>query len=320
MGVALHFGGIRHTLAQWWPRARKFVVAAFVLAVLWVLVSLARNVDWPGVWQAVQRLSRWQIAGAVGLAALSYAIYGSYDVIARHEMGLRLPPWRMAGIAAVSYAFNLNMGAILGGFGMRVRLYGRLGLPVAQVTQIVGWSMLTNWLGYLLLAGGCFVLRLLEVPETWSMAPDTLAALGVVLLVVATSYLYGSILAPGRSWQVRGHELTLPHWRVALLQAGLSMANWMMIAGIIHVLLPGDVRYPVVLAALLVSAIAGIISRIPAGLGVIEAVFVALMGGKLGAGSVIAALLAYRAIYYLLPLAVALLAYLKMEASARAAR
>jgi hypothetical protein len=54
------------------------------------------------------------------------------------------------------------------------------------------------------------------------------------------------------------------------------------------------------------GAVAGLVLRVPAGLGVLEAVGVALLaGGTLGQDKVLAALLAYRALYYLVPLVLA---------------
>ena len=58
--------------------------------------------------------------------------------------------------------------------------------------------------------------------------------------------------------------------------------------------------------------------HVPAGLGVIEAVFVAVLGPAgmdlAGEPRLLAALLAYRAVYYLLPLLFALAFYLAFEA------
>ena len=52
---------------------------------------------------------------------------------------------------------------------------------------------------------------------------------------------------------------------------------------------------------LLVSSIAGVIVHIPAGIGVLEAVFIALLAGEhVSHGTIIAALLAYRMLYYFL--------------------
>ena len=64
--------------------------------------------------------------------------------------------------------------------------------------------------------------------------------------------------------------------------------------------------YPAALATVLLGAVAGLVLRVPAGLGVLEAVGVALLTSpSLGQDKVLAALLAYRALYYFVPLVLA---------------
>ena len=65
------------------------------------------------------------------------------------------------------------------------------------------------------------------------------------------------------------------------------------------------------------SAIAGTIVRVPAGLGVIETVFITLLGGEIPEERLLAAFLVYRAIYYLAPLLLALVVYARFEAAER---
>jgi hypothetical protein len=55
---------------------------------------------------------------------------------------------------------------------------------------------------------------------------------------------------------------------------------------------------------LLIAAIAGVMLHVPAGLGVTEAVFVAMLSHKVPEHQLIGALLAFRALFYLLPLVV----------------
>ena len=75
------------------------------------------------------------------------------------------------------------------------------------------------------------------------------------------------------------------------------------------------------LRVLLVSSIAGVIVHIPAGIGVLEAVFIALLAGEhTSKGSIIAALLAYRVLYYFIPLLLALICYLLLESQAKKLR
>ena len=83
----------------------------------------------------------------------------------------------------------------------------------------------------------------------------------------------------------------------------------MLIGAIVWSLFGGRVGYLEVLGALLLSAVAGLLAHVPAGLGVLEAVFVATLAGALPATEVLAAVLVYRAVCYLLPLALALPAF-----------
>jgi uncharacterized membrane protein YbhN (UPF0104 family) len=53
--------------------------------------------------------------------------------------------------------------------------------------------------------------------------------------------------------------------------------------------------------------------HIPAGVGVLEGIFVALFGQQLPVDKLLAALLVYRAVYYLAPLSIAALTYFTLE-------
>jgi len=98
----------------------------------------------------------------------------------------------------------------------------------------------------------------------------------------------------------------------------VAAVNWAAMGLIVWILLQGKVDYAMVLGVLLLAAVAGVVTHVPAGLGVIEAVFiVSLGGGDISNAQLLAALLAYRAVYYLLPLVLALVAYAYTEAKPR---
>lgn len=71
------------------------------------------------------------------------------------------------------------------------------------------------------------------------------------------------------------------------------------------------------LAILLISSIAGVITHIPAGLGVLETIFITLLQGEYSKGALLAALIGYRALYFLLPLAISCVIYLVLEQRTR---
>ena len=64
------------------------------------------------------------------------------------------------------------------------------------------------------------------------------------------------------------------------------------------------------------GTVAGVVTHVPAGLGVLEAVFVACLA-DVATPTVLAALLSYRAVYYLVPLALASIGYAAGEVSRR---
>lgn len=302
-------------LRRWWPYLRRVLAIAFFAGVAWLVFTQIRAVDWGEVLATLRRRPAQGLVRATAFAALSFALYSCFDLLGRyataHSLGMR----QVMAVNFISYAFNLNIGAVLGGVAFRYRLYARLGLAADVITRIVVMSMMTNWLGYLLLAGLVF---LRWPPLLWGVDAVFVQACGVVLLAVPLVYLFLCANARRRSWHVRGYEITLPSLRLALLQLLMSSLNWMLMAAAIFTLLDQRIAFVAVLGALFAAAIAGVITHVPAGVGVLEAVFVALLSEQIAKSELLAALLAYRALYYLAPLALAAVLYLLMEA--RAAR
>jgi uncharacterized membrane protein YbhN (UPF0104 family) len=308
-----HPGGSRRA----WPVLRRIGIAAFALVVVSLLVWQARRIDWTQVQDALRGYGAPTLLAAVALAALSHGLYSCFDLVGRHYVGHEVAARHVMRAAFVSYAFNLNMGTLVGAVGMRMRLYSRLGLDAPDIARIVGLSLVTNWSGYLLLAGGVFASGLVDLPEQWRIGDDALQGLGFVLVATAAGYLWLCHSSSTRSWSVRGHEIMLPGPGVAAVQIVLSMANWSVMAAIVWLLLrpQGDTPpgYGAVLATLLVGCVAGVLAKVPAGLGVLEAVFIAMLGHRLAEHQLLAGLLVYRAVYYLLPLAMAAITYGVLE-------
>lgn len=300
-----------------WQLVGRVLTWAFFLLVLALLARQARSIDWTAVGDSLSRLPVVALIGAVVLTASSHALYASYELIGRHLTGHQVPARRVLAIGATSYAFNLNLGSLIGGLALRYRLYARSGLKAAQAAQVIGASIATNWLGYLALAGLLLAWRPLDLPPAWRLDTAGLRWLGLAMMACAAIYMMACVIAPRRAWDWRGHRLTTPSARVALLQLAVSMLNWMTIAGVLWVLLQQRVDYPTVAAVLLVAAVAGVITHVPAGLGVLEAVFIALLGYRLPEAELLAALIAYRAIYYLAPLAVGGLLLWRLERAPR---
>jgi uncharacterized membrane protein YbhN (UPF0104 family) len=300
-----------------WPWVKRILGVAFLAAVTFLLVRYARTVDWAEVRASVLELPREVLLKALGFAVISHLVYSLMDLVGRRYTGHRLPKRKVMQVSFVCYAFNLNLGSLVGGIGLRYRLYSHLGLRYGIITRIITLSWITNWIGYILLAGLVFTVAPLQLPPHWRLDTEELRLLGVALLGVAVAYLGLCAFSRVRSWRVREQDIDLPSLRTAFAQLGISCTHWMTMAAVPWMLLQGQVDYPTVLSVLLMAAIAGVILHIPAGLGVTEAVFIALLAHRVPEHQLLGALLAHRALYYLTPLVAGALLYLKLEMRTR---
>ncbi len=160
----------------------------------------------------------------------------------------------------------------------------------------------------------------MDLPGDWAIGDRTLQFIGFALLGVAAFYLLACQFSRRREWTFREHRIELPSLKMAVIQVALGAINWSLMASLIYLLLPEEAFFPSILGILLVSSIAGVVTHVPAGLGVLEAIFIALLQHQIPVSAILAALIGYRAIYFLLPLGIALIIYLVMEKRAKAMR
>jgi len=300
-----------------WSWIKRVALAAWLAAIAWLVVSRAGEIDWAQVREALVSFDAMTIGTGFALAVPAMLACASFDLIGRHATGHSLPIPRVMLISYTGYYFSLNLGALVGGLAFRYRLYMPYGLPGMTISQIIGLSVVTNWSGYLPIAGSVLAYRPPELPEAWGVGSAVLRGAGFLLLAISAGYVVFCAVRGGTTVRWKGSTLRLPTVGIAAVQIGLSIVSWCSIGAIIAWLLPGDVSWFTVMPVLMVSAIAGIWSHVPSGLGVVELVFVALLGHEIRQSALLAAVLVYRIIYYLAPFALAIASYAYLEATAR---
>ncbi|MDX1726045.1 MAG: lysylphosphatidylglycerol synthase domain-containing protein [Pseudomonas sp.] len=304
-----------------WPTLGKRLLALVLfILMLGLLVALTRSLDWQELLATLRGYRTSTLLLAVAIAFASYALYSCFDLIGRAYTRHRLPLWQVLPVTFVCYAFSLNLGAWIGSIALRFRLYSQLGLRPSVITKVLTLSLMTNWLGYIGLLGVVLALGLIVPPAGWELGIPALRLLGGGLLALLLGYLLLCAFSRRRYWTIRGHEVYLPSLGMGLLQVALGASNWALMALVLDILLPAQFGYPAVLGALLISAFAGVITHIPAGLGVMEVVFIALLQQQASIGVLLAGLIGYRVVYYLLPLALAGLGYALLEMRAKRMR
>ena len=282
------------------------VVAVFSAAVF-VLHRELRDYSLRDIEQRLSLLSWGQLAAALALTATSYTLLTGYDWLALHYIDRSLSYSRIALASFVSYVSSYNFGAILGGSTMRYRLYSTFGLSAVEVVKIIAICTLTFVLGFCTLAGAVFTFDPLPLPELIEVRLPftTVQPIGIVLLALVGAYLCLSVLRL-KPFAVRGWEFSLPSVGFTLMQMLVATADLMAAAAVLYTLLPAEitVSYPMFLGIFLTAQVAGIMSHVPGGLGVVEAILLHTLAPH-DPASVMGSLVVYRLTYYLLPLVLA---------------
>ena len=310
-----------------WIRRVLPAVLALVLfiAALEVLRRELHSVSWHALSARALGTPPWLIATAFLLTALNYLVLSGYDFIAiaslgRHPTshgfnGTGLSIKNIAVTSFLAYAIANSVGlSMLSGASVRYRFYSRWGITGQQFSRIVISYSVTFWLGLLALGGLSLVFSPLLVDVAF---PRTAATVGVALLSICIAYVVAAIIRrrPIRVW---GFELQLPSGRLAVLQLLLSSLDWALAGAVLYVLLPrGTAPFPVVLSAFVAAQILGLAAHVPGGVGVFEGVIVLLLRPYMSSVQLAPALVAYRVIYYLAPLSVALIILAGAEISQR---
>ncbi|HET6628843.1 MAG TPA: lysylphosphatidylglycerol synthase domain-containing protein [Woeseiaceae bacterium] len=296
---------------------KRIGLAVWLVAVAALVFLQVRDLEWPKVLEALRSFGPARIAAGAAFVLPACAAVAFFDLIGRNATGHGLPVPRVMLISFTGYFFSLNLGALVGGLAFRYRLYMPYRLPPVTISQVIGLSVVTNWSGYVLIAGAVLLFQPPELPPDWGLGPGLLRGTGALLLAAAAAYLVLCAIRGGDCIRWKGSAFELPTLGIAALQIGLSVLSWASIGAVIAALLPGEASWLAVMPVLMISALAGIWSHVPGGLGVIEAVFLALLDTSAPAGEVVAAILVYRLLYYVAPFALAIAAYAFLETGGR---
>jgi phosphatidylglycerol lysyltransferase len=292
-------------------------IALFALAVA-ILQRELREFHFGDVMAHASAIPASRILLALALTAASYLCLTGYDVLALRYAGVQLPYPRVALVSFVAYVFSHNIGlSFFGGSAVRYRMYTAWGVPGAALARAISFNVVTFWLGFLALGGLVLWLEPLALPSGWHAVFGQTRPLGLLFLAVLAPWVAGSIRRS--RLRVRDLELEIPPPATTALQAALSALDWLLAAAVLYALLPAapGLSFAMLLAAYLLAQVGGLVSHVPAGLGVFETLLVVLLAPVLPGDAVLAAALAYRVVYYLIPMGAALALFVGFEALQR---
>jgi phosphatidylglycerol lysyltransferase len=272
---------------------------------LWLLHRALKDYHYHDIARNLSELPLLHLLIAFGLTLLNYLIMSGYDLLALRYINHQLQYPKIAIASFIGYAFSNNIGlSMLAGGSVRFRLYSAWGLSVEEITKVVVFCSLTLWLGFLSLGGIFFLLEPLVIPKALHFPFASVRPIGMIFIFLVGGYLSWSLFRK-RPFKIRYWEFPVPSFRISLIQIAVASLDWALAGIILYVLLPStsELSFSGFLGIYLLAQTAGLVSQVPGGLGVFETVILLLLTPYLPASAVFGSLLAYRGIYYLIPLA-----------------
>lgn len=249
---------------------------------------------------------------AFGFVILSYLSLAGFDGTGLAYVGKRIaaPKVMLTSFTALSIGHNVGV-SLLSSAAVRYRFYSRWGLSAVEVGQVVVFCGFTVALGITTLAGVTLLLPFGETRTLDFLGPVAAKAVAAAVLLFPISYVLAARFLPRQvhfwKWDVR-----VPDWRLALAQVVIGTVNFTFVAASLYFLLRHgtDVRFIDVASGYAVANMLAIISHVPGGLGVLEAGLVYALPGDVPFG----VLIAFRILYFFIPLAIGLPLFLISEA------
>jgi uncharacterized membrane protein YbhN (UPF0104 family) len=284
-----------------WRRWLAPIIAVVLVALAAFLLSRTlRQYQPEEIVAALAAISVSHFALMTAFAAASYLTLTGFDWLALRYVGCKLPYPKIALASFCSLSLGHNIGfAALSSGAIRYRFYTRWGASPGDVAKIVVFCGITVGLGLMIL-GGCATLVRYDLASRVTGLPEAACiGLGVACLAAAAAYVALSTWKR-EPFRVRHWTVEIPPPRLALGQVLIGPINFAFVAACLyHALAAAEiVAYLEVAAVYVIANVTSLISHVPGGLGVIETVVRYLLPGA----NVIGALIAFRAIYFLLPL------------------
>ena len=293
-----------------WNRIGLALSLVIIGTALFVLYRMLRGIDVAQVVVALKATERSDVVFAALFVAAGYFTLTFYDLFALRTIGANHVPYRVAALAGfTSYSIGHNVGASVftGGRGALPRLFG-LGADRDRRREDLlhrGADLLARQrhrarAGHRLRAGS----RERDRPVAAVVQPPDRAGARSALLGGYVAWVWIKPRVIGRA----GWSVTLPGGPFTLLQIAIGIIDLACCALAMYVLLPDAPQIDFIkLAVVFVSAtLLGFASHSPGGLGVFDAaMLVALI--EYDKEQLVAGLLLFRLLYYIVPFALSLL-------------
>jgi uncharacterized membrane protein YbhN (UPF0104 family) len=292
-----------------WNRLAVMIGLVVVAAAVFALFKLLRDIEFEKISTALHATSMQQMLVAGAFTAIGYLALTFYDFFALRTLGRGDIPYRvaaLAGFAGYTVGHNLGMTVLTAGV-IRLRIYSAWRLTVIDVAKIAFITGVTFWLGNAFVLGAAMVCEPAAATAANTLPPSINRAIGICALLIILGYLFWLLPRPrvvGRAaWQI-----VLPDARLTVVQIGIGALDLVAGALAIYFLLPAhpSVDFVSLVVIFVTAMLVGFLSHAPGSLGLIELAMLLAMP-QFEKEGLLASLLVFRFIYFVLPLILAAL-------------
>ena len=235
---------------------------------------------------------------------MGYVALSSYDYLALRYIGRKLAPWKWIFAGFIGFSVSNNAGhAIVSGGTIRYRLYTRWRFRGTEIVRMVTFSGFT----YLVACFFLIIIGYLITPNhafgAGSVSKLTTEIVAFVSLIGLIGYFALSIWYK-KPLIIKEVEFDMPNFKMALAQVIIGAVDILMASLVLYFSLISfvDIPFSTFMGVFIIAQVLGVFSQVPGGLGVFEGLFMYIIPGDHNQALLFGALLAYRIIYYLLPL------------------
>ena len=280
---------------------------ALVLLSVGVLAHTLTTLSWRDLREAFEATGVDPIALAVMFTTLSYIALTGYDALALRQLRLRVP-YRITALGSfTSYAISFTLGFPLITAGtVRYWIYSQVGVSAGRVASLTVIAGVTFWLGMGVVVGVALVIAPAAIAEINQLKSIVNFLIGFGVLAAIIAYLVWVSLGH-RKTRIEGLTLELPGFSLTMGQMALGVIDLCAASATLYVLLPRSTEMDFIsfAATYVFGCLLGIASNAPGGIGAFELTMLKSVPAP-SAASLIASLLLFRAIYYIIPFVLAL--------------
>ena len=298
---------------------RPVLALGVAVTALLVLRHELRAYHYHEIMRVAFALPATRLWAAVACTIVGYGVLAGYDALALEYVGHRLAPRRTLFASFVAYALSMNVGfSAITGASIRYRFWSSWGLSAPEIAQGVAFTTSTFWLGVLTVGGAALAFGPVSPSVVGATPIVAWRLIGASMLGVVAAYMLWTTFSR-RTLTVRGWAFTAPHPKLAIAQVATSAVDWVLAGLVLFLLLPRASGLSAVsfIGIFLVAQIVALVSHVPGGIGVFETLMLLMLKPWVPAPELLGALVVYRAVYYLLPLALAVIAFATYELLAR---